>query len=128
MLIQPLPCVTLFVETLNESLGKVAPEARLSLIQRAWLVTVLMGIVVTDKLCWAVFERRGLNQFTQDQLRWMFKKAQMAWSILLYCSVRVVLAHYGINSGTLVLDETDKHRAKVTKKIAGAHKKKRRLF
>jgi hypothetical protein len=43
MLIQPLPCITLFVETLNESLGKVAPEARLSLIQRAWLVTVLMG-------------------------------------------------------------------------------------
>jgi hypothetical protein len=124
MLIQPLPCVTLFVETLNESLGKVTPEAKLSLIQRAWLVTVLMGIVVTDKLCWAVFERRGLNQFTQDQLRWMFKKAQMAWSSLLYCSVRVVLAHYGINSGTLVLDETDKHRAKVTKKIAGAHKVK----
>lgn len=122
MIIQPLPCVTLFVETLNESLGTVDPKAVLTRIQRAWLVTMLMGIIVTDMLCWAAFERRGLNRFTQSQLRWMFKSARLAWSHLLRCSVRIILTHYGINAGTLVLDETDKHRAKVTAKIAGAHK------
>jgi hypothetical protein len=71
MIIQPLPCVTLFVETLNESLRTVDPKAELTRIQRAWLVTILMGIVVSDVLCWAAFERRGLNRFTQNQLRWM---------------------------------------------------------
>ena len=122
MLIQPLPCVTLFVETLNASLRTIDPTAELTRIQRVWLVTVLMGIIVTDMLCWAAFERRGLNRFTQSQLRWMFKSARLAWSHLLRCSVRIVLAHYGLHAGTLVLDETDKRRAKITKKIAGAHK------
>lgn len=122
MIIQPLPCVTLFVETLNESLRSVDPKATLTRIQRAWLVMILMGIVVTDILCWAAFERRGLNRFTQDQLRWMFTKGRLAWSHFLRCSVKVLLAHYGITGGTLVLDETDKRRAKVTEKIAGAHK------
>lgn len=122
MIIQPLPCVNVFIENLNESLRAEFPEAGLTCIQRAWLVVVLMGIVVTDKLCWAVFERRGLNQFTQDQLRWMFTHTKLAWSHLLRCSVRIILKHYGINSGTLVVDETDKRRAKVTSKISGTHK------
>ncbi len=122
MIIQPLPCVVLFVETLNESLRSVDPKIELTRIQRCWIVTILMGIIVTDMLCWAAFERRGLNRFTQSQLRWMFKSSRLAWSHLLRCSVRIVLAHYGIHAGTLVLDETDKHRAKVTKKIAGTHK------
>ncbi len=122
MIIQPLPCANLFVETLNEALRSADPAAGLTRIQRAWLVTVLMGIVVTDMLCWAAFERRGINRFTQSQLRWMFTSAKLAWSRLLCCSVRIILRHYGIHSGTLVLDETDKHRAKVTKKIANAHK------
>ena len=122
MIILPLPCVTQFVETLNESLHAVDPAAKISSIQRAWLVTVLMGIIVTDMLCWAAFERRGLNRFTQSQLRWMFTSSRLAWSHLLRCSVRVILKHYGIGSGTFVLDETDKRRAKVTTKINGAHK------
>jgi hypothetical protein len=122
MIIQPLPCVTLFVETLNESLRTVDPKAELTRIQRAWLITILMGIIVTDMLCWAAFERRGLDRFTQGQLRWMFTSGRLAWSHFLRCSVRIILSHYGINAGTLVLDETDKHRAKVTKKIAGTHK------
>jgi hypothetical protein len=122
MLIQPLPCVTLFVETLNESLCAVNPIARLTFIQRTWLVTVLMGIIVTDMLCWAAFERRGLDCFTEGQLRWMFKHAKLAWSHLLRGSVRVILKHDGIVAGTLLADETDKRRAKVTTTIAGAHK------
>jgi SRSO17 transposase len=124
MLILPLPCVTAFVETLNDSLRAVDPTARLTFIQRAWLTTVLMGIIVTDMLCWAAFERRGLNRFTQEQLRWMFTSAKVAWSHLLQGSVRIVLKHYGITAGTLVLDETDKRRAKITTKITGAHKVK----
>lgn len=122
MLIHPLPCVTQFVDTLNESLGGVAPSAKLTLIQRSWLVTVLMGIIVTEVLCWAVFERRGLGSFTEAQLRWMFKHAKLSWFYLLQASVRCILRHYGITAGTLALDDTDKRRAKITQKIAGAHK------
>ncbi len=56
MLIHPLPCVSAFVDALNESLQAVNPAARLTSIQRRWLTFVLMGIVVTSKLCWAAFE------------------------------------------------------------------------
>lgn len=98
MLILPLPCVTEFVDTLSESLRAANPTAKLTSIQRAWLVTVLMGIIVTDMLCWAAFERRGLNRFTQSQLRWMFTSSRLAWSHLLRGSVRVILKHYGIGA------------------------------
>lgn len=124
MIIQSLPCVTAFIDKLNESLKQVEAQARLSATQRAWFVFVLMGIVVTKQINWAAFERRGLGVYGEEGLRWMFNKGQMAWSALLRCSVRIVLAHYGIKSGTLVLDDSDKQRSKVTKKIPGAHKVK----
>ena len=124
MLIHPLPCVTAFVDRVNESLEAMRPGSRLTAIQRAWLGVVLMGIVVTEKLCWAAFERRSLGVTTESQLRWMFRYAKVAWSYLLQASVRSVLLTYGVQGGTLIIDDTDKRRAKVTKKIAGAHKVK----
>ena len=49
---------------------------------------------------------------------------RLAWLHLLHGSVRVILKHYGIGVGTLVLNETDKCRDKITCKIAGVHKVK----
>ena len=37
-------------------------------------------------------------------------------------SVRVILRRYGITQGVLDIDDTDKGRSKVTKKIAYVHK------
>ena len=39
-------------------------------------------------------------------------------------SVSMVLTHYGITEGMLVVDETDKKRSKSTKRIAYVHKMK----
>jgi hypothetical protein len=122
MLIQAHPCVTLFVEKLNESLSAFDPKAELTRYQRAWLVVVLTGLLVTQVFCWAVFERRSLGEFKQSRLRWMFYFGKLPWSLLLQCSVRHILKHYGIKQGVLVVDDTEKRRAKTTKTIAGAHK------
>jgi hypothetical protein len=122
MLIEVLPCVDVFVDKLNEALKQVDNQAQLTRTQRLWFMLVLTGILVTDQLCWAMFERRGLNRFTQEQLRWVFNHARIAWSSVLRCSVRLVFAHYGIAEGVLVIDDTDKKRAKVTEKIAWTHK------
>jgi hypothetical protein len=53
----------------------------------------------------------------------MFRYAKLARSHLLQASVRCVLLTYGVQGGTLIIDDTDKRRAKTTK-IAGAHKVK----
>lgn len=124
MLIHPLPCVKAFVEALNDALSALKPKARLSWSQRTWLVTVLTGIVVTEVLCWTVFERRSLGRFKASGLRWMFSHAKIGWSWLLQASVWVIVAHYGITAGQLLIDDSDKRRAKVTRRIAGAHKVK----
>jgi hypothetical protein len=79
MLIRPLSIVTQFIDELNDSLQALKPEAKLSFIQRTWLRTVLMGIVVTAMLNWAAFERRSLGACSQSQLRWMFRWAKIKW-------------------------------------------------
>jgi hypothetical protein len=85
---------------------------------------VLIGIVVTGALNWAGFERRSLKSFKQSRLRWIFYYAKIAWPLLLQASIGYLLQHYEISSGMLVIDDTDKQRAKKTTKIAGVHKVK----
>jgi hypothetical protein len=80
---------------------------------------VLVGILVTGTLNWAMFERRSLNASRQSGLRWMFGRAKMAWPLLLRASVACLLNHYGITGGVLVLDDTDKRRSQRTTRIAG---------
>ncbi|AMO57154.1 IS701 family transposase [Endozoicomonas montiporae CL-33] len=81
-----------------------------------------MGIVVTKTINWAAFERRSLGRFKATRLCWMFYQAEIAWQSLLQASVRNILLRYGIQSGTLAIDDTGKKRTKRTSKIDGAHK------
>ena len=124
MLIHTLPIVTHYIESLNQSLKATPGTWTLSRCQQAWLHTVLMGILVTGTLNWAAFERRSLKAYKQSSLRWMFYHAKIMWPRLMQCSIRCVLAHYGLTCGVLAIDDTDKRRAKKTRCIAYAHKVK----
>jgi len=55
-------------------------------------------------------------------LSWMFRHSKMPWDRLLVASVRVILRHHGIPSGSLVIDDTDNARAKAAKKLAYLYK------
>ena len=46
----------------------------------------------------------------------------MPWDALLVASVRVILRHHGIPSGSLVVDDTDNPRSKAAKKLAHLYK------
>lgn len=83
-----------------------------------------MGILMTNTVCWAKFERGSLGQYSLAALSWMFRHAKIPWERLLQTSVQVVLERYGISEGCLSLDDSDKKRSKVTKKIAYVHKLK----
>ena len=93
--------------------------------QRRWLSFCLMGILLTNSVCWARIERISLGGYTIPALSWMFRRAKfVSWNFLFHMSVRVILEEYGITCGTLVLDDSDKKRSKKTTRIAGVHKLK----
>jgi len=121
---EPLPFVQEYVEELNRVLEELKPGQGLSSIQRKWLKFCLMGIVVTNSVCWAKFERASLGTYTVAALSWVFRQAKIPWESLLYLSVRVIVRKYGITSGVLVADDTDRMRSKSTKRIFGVHKLK----
>jgi|SRR5579883_855618 len=121
---EPLPFVQEYVEELNRVLEELKPGQGLSSLQREWLKFCLMGIIVTNSVCWAKFERSSLGAYTVAALSWMFRQAKIPWESLLYLSVRIMVRKYGIKSGVLVGDDTDRIRSKSTKRIYGVHKLK----
>ncbi|WP_145912563.1 hypothetical protein [Endozoicomonas montiporae] len=93
---------------MNDSLKSINSSAQLSRSQKVALGVFIMGIVVTKTINWAAFERRSLGRFKATRLCWMFYQAEIAWQSLLQASVRNILLRYGIQSGTLAIDDTGK--------------------
>ncbi len=79
-----------------------------------------MGIIVTESVCWRKFVRAGLGRYSEALLSWYFR-SPMPWDVLLSLSVRLLLDSFGSWEGVLVLDDTGKRRAKVTKRIPYVH-------
>jgi hypothetical protein len=52
----------------------------------------------------------------------MFRHSKIPWDDLLVASVRVILRHYGITSGSLVIDDTDNQRSKAAHTLAHLYK------
>lgn len=122
---EPLPFVRAYLEALDEQLRRVGGErGGLSRLQRHWLGFCLMGMMITESLCWARFERASAGGYSAGALTWMFRRAKLPWSGLLRMSLTVVLARYGIRQGALILDDVINPRAKVTQRIGYAHKLK----
>jgi hypothetical protein len=119
-----LPFVEEYVEELDRVLREYEKGKGLTAIQRGWLKFCLMGIIVSNSVCWARFERAGLRGYSKAALSWMFRKATIKWESLLYISVRLIIKKYGIREGILVADDTDRARSKTTKRIYGVHKQK----
>lgn len=120
----PLPFVQEFVAELHEALEKYQPGAGLSRLQRYWLSFCLMGILVSNSVCWARFERASLGHYSLAALSWMFRHSKIPWEFLLQMSVTVILRKYRITHGSVAVDDSDKKRCKVTKRIFKAHKLK----
>ena len=104
MLIRPIACIVDYVTALNTALKQIKSQP-LTTSQRLWLITVLMGLIVTGSFNWAAFERGSLGAFKESSLRWVFRHAKMAWSRLLQASITHVLSHYNLTKGVLVLDD-----------------------
>lgn len=119
-----LPFVKTFVGELDRALRRKAPEAGLSRIQQEWVGFCLVAILVTNSVCWKQFERASLGTRSAKSLSWMFRQNNRFWQCVLQASVSVILSTYGITGGVVVIDDSEKKRAKQTKRIYNAHKVK----
>ncbi|MDD5323661.1 MAG: transposase [Methylococcales bacterium] len=121
---EPAHFIKSFVTDLDAALEKLKSNARLTLLQKTWLGFCLTGMLLTNSVCWAKFERASLGEHKIAALSWMFREAKIAWDSLLLASVTLILDRHGITEGVLVLDESDRARSKRTKRIYGVHKQK----
>ncbi len=119
---EALPFINDYLQELDESILQHDKSASLSKTQRMWIGFCLMGILVTNHICWAKFERASLGLYSEQALSWMFTKSKIMWEKLLIHSTKIMLKKYGIKSGVLLIDDTDKKRSKRTKRISKAHK------
>jgi hypothetical protein len=119
---EPLPFIQDFVAQLDEGLQVHQPNRRLSRIQRGWLGFCLMGIILTNSLCWARFERISLGRYKIAALSWMFRHAKLPWAGMLQVGVGIILKQYGITEGILATDDSDHRRSKRTPQLFRTHK------
>jgi len=61
----PLPFIKEFIDQLDQGIRAQAPTRKLSKAQRWWLSFCLMGILLSNAVCWAAFERVGLGHWSQ---------------------------------------------------------------
>ena len=119
---KPFPFIIEFIEQLNQGLQEHSPTGKLSSAQRWWLSFCLMGMILSNRVCFAEFERIGLGGYKMAGLSWMFRHSKLSWSLLLQESITIILKHYGISEGVLAGDDTENKRAKRTVRIDKVHK------
>ena len=121
---KPAPFVRAFVDAVDAAIRTHQPQHALSGTQRTWLAFCITAVLVTNSICWARFERASLGTYAMAALSGMCRHRKMPWDQLLGASVRVILRHHGITSGSLVIDDTDNPRSKSAKALAYLYKRR----
>ena len=119
---KPAPFVRTFIDAVDQAIRQDHPDSGLSAMQRSWLAFCVTATLVTHSICWARFERASLGTYSMAALSWMFRHSTIPWDRLLVASVRVILRHHGLTSGSLVIDDTDNSRSKAAKTLAYLYK------
>jgi hypothetical protein len=119
---KPAPFVSAFVDAVDAAIRTYQPQHAMSVTQRTWLAFCITAVLVTNSICWARFARASLGTYAMAALSWMFRHSKMPWEHLLVASVRVILRHHGLTSGSLVIDDTDNPRSKSAKALAYLYK------
>ena len=118
MIGKPAPLVCAFLEAVDTAIRAYQPHHAMSATPRAWLAFCVTAVLVTNSMCWARFERASLGTSSLAALSWMCRHSTRPWDHLLVASVRVILRHHGLTSGSLVIDDTDNQRSKAAKALA----------
>lgn len=116
--------VVIYVNDLVDQLKLLNSEANLSKTQKIWLSFVLSAIIVSNTICWSVFERMCNGKHKSTKILGMFRRSIICWDQLMISSIKLVITRYDLKEGVLLLDDSDKSRSKNVKKLHAAHKVK----
>jgi hypothetical protein len=119
---KPAPFVRAFVDAVDAAMRMHQPHHALSGTQRTWLAFCITAVLGTNAICWARFERASLGAYAMAALAWMFRHSKIPRDHLLGASVRVIVRHHGLTSGSLVIDDPDHPRSKSAKALAYLYK------
>jgi hypothetical protein len=119
---KPAPFVSAFVAAVDDAIRAHQPHGGLSTSQQIWLAFCITAVLVTNSICWARFARASLGTYAMAALSWMFRHSKIPWDQHLVASVWVILRHYDLTSGSLVIDDTDNPRSKSAKALAYLYK------
>src|SRR5580692_3040323 len=119
---ESLPFIKDYITSVNKILSNNNVNKKLTMLQEYWLKFVLLGILVTNSICWSRLERFSIDNYKIKALSWMFRQSKISWTKLLSASIKHVLKIYKIHSGVLLIDDSDCNRSKNTTAIAKAHK------
>ncbi len=121
---QILPFIKEYIALVSSSLRSVDSSYRLTRIQENWLSFCLTGILLTNTICWTKYERASFGSKKLAGLSWMFRKSKINWDLLFQHSVSFMLSKYGICSGSLEIDDTERERSKNARKLYKLGKQK----
>jgi hypothetical protein len=117
---EPLDFIKTYLDAIEDGLKE--ENHQLSYTQKMWLGFCLMGILLTNSICWAKFSRISFRSYTHQALSWMFRHAKFPWERLLIISTRMILKKFGIQNGILIIDDKDIPRSKNAKYLFRLHK------
>jgi hypothetical protein len=118
----PIEEIKIFLKSVLEQMKVVSPQsARLSRSQLHWFSLCMSAMIFMGMLCFQRIERSSAGLMTGRAFSWMFCSSKINWEALFEASILRLLKLFGIR-GFLVVDDTDRPRAKGTKKLFGVHK------
>jgi len=114
----------IFVNELENICNKSEPEGTgFSRLQKEFLAFCITAMIVLGSLCWERMERAAFGKYGARALGWMLHHSSIPWSRLWNASILRMVNICGIK-GILVVDDTDRMRAKGTWNLFGIHKVK----
>ena len=113
-----LSCVNNYVEALMTVMKEKKSSSVLTNKQKIWMKFCLSMIILTNSINWDKFERFSLKTYKAKALGFIFHHAKINWEMLFISGITLLLKTYKINKGHLIVDDTDRPRSKIIKKIA----------
>ena len=95
----------------------------LSKKQIGWLSVCITAMILMGLFCFAEIQRASAGKLSGRAFSWMLHFSKICWDELFQGSVLRLISFFGAK-GFLVIDDTDRLRAKSTSKLYGVHKLK----
>ena len=118
----PLTGISEFLEAvLSHSTGSNGKNVHLSQTQFRWIGICMSAMILMGMFCFARIQRSSAGVFSARALSWMLHSSKIEWDQIFEGSVLRLINLFGVQ-GFLVIDDSDRTRAKGTKTLFGIQK------